>query len=447
MSCSGRTAARPAGRPVLTVVALAAATLLLTVGASPASAAPGRAYVANSASDTVSVVDTATNTVITAIPVGNGPEGLAVTPDGTRVYVPNWEGGTVSVISTTSNTVVATVTVGGEPRSVAISPDGTRAWVTGHGGVHVIDTATNTVVGTVPGVPFAFDVAFSPDGTRAYLTYLAVDEVLAVVDTTTLAVVAQPPIGHNSVEVEVSPDGSRVYVLGQAFDVRMFDTATNTQVGQVLLPRVMDLVASPDGARLYVLEAGSQPTLLVLDAATLAVLTRVPLGVNFSAWGMAVSPTGDRVYVTGPAGSTGLLVVVDTATNTVTTVTVGSRPLNVAVTSATPPLPPGPVIEGATFYTDGTSVRSGVTPGTRVSAFTTSAVPGLDYRLALSRDGCRTVVAVLNSTPRFASASGIIGTTAGVVPAGTPAGRYQVCFLAPHGAGATVTGPATLDVV
>ncbi len=438
----------PVRRAVWAVVALAASTLLLA--AAPAQAAQGRAYVANSASDTVSVVDTATNTVITTIPVGNGPEGLAVTPDGTRVYVPNWEDGTVSVISTTSNTVVATVTVGGAPRSAAISPDGTRAWVVGFGGVHVIDTATNTVVGTVPGVPFALDVAFSPDGTRAYLTYLAEDEVLAVVDTTTLAVVAQPPIGHNSVEVEVSPDGSRVYVLGQNFDVRMFDTATNTQVGQVLLPRVMDLVASPDGARLYVVQGGSQPTLLVLDAATLAVLTRVPLDaapLNFVPWGVAVSPTGDRVYVTGPAGPTGVVVVVDTATNTVTTVTVGSRPLNVAVTSATPPPPPPPVIEGATFYTDGTSARSGVTPGTRVSAFTTSAVPGLDYRLVLSRDGCRTVVAVLNSTPRFASASGVIGTTAGVVPAGIPAGRYQVCFLAPSVSGVTMTGPVTLDVV
>ena len=41
------------------MVALLASTLLLTASASPASAAPGRAYVANHGSDTVSVIDLA----------------------------------------------------------------------------------------------------------------------------------------------------------------------------------------------------------------------------------------------------------------------------------------------------------------------------------------------------------------------------------------------------
>ena len=38
----------------------------------------------------MSVIDTATNTVIgDPIPVGDGPYGVAVTPDGTRAYVTN----------------------------------------------------------------------------------------------------------------------------------------------------------------------------------------------------------------------------------------------------------------------------------------------------------------------------------------------------------------------
>jgi len=45
-----------------------------------------RAYVANFGSNTVSVVDTATDTVVATIPVGD-PIGVAITPDGTRAYV------------------------------------------------------------------------------------------------------------------------------------------------------------------------------------------------------------------------------------------------------------------------------------------------------------------------------------------------------------------------
>jgi YVTN family beta-propeller protein len=79
----------------------------------------GRVYVANFGSDTVSVIDTATNTVIHTISgVGPEPIGVAVTQtlSGLRsrttvakVYVVNLGAGTVSVISAASNTVIATI--------------------------------------------------------------------------------------------------------------------------------------------------------------------------------------------------------------------------------------------------------------------------------------------------------------------------------------------------
>jgi DNA-binding beta-propeller fold protein YncE len=36
----------------------------------------------------------------TPIRVGDGPEGVAVTPDGTRAYITNWSDDTVTVIDT-----------------------------------------------------------------------------------------------------------------------------------------------------------------------------------------------------------------------------------------------------------------------------------------------------------------------------------------------------------
>ena len=52
------------------------------------------------------MIDTATNTVVATVAVGNGPEGVAVTPDGTKVYVANASSANVSVIKTATNTVV-----------------------------------------------------------------------------------------------------------------------------------------------------------------------------------------------------------------------------------------------------------------------------------------------------------------------------------------------------
>jgi YVTN family beta-propeller protein len=75
-----------------------------------------KVYVANFLDTTVSVIDTATNTVVgSPITVGAAPVGVAVTPDGSKVYVANVASDTVSVIDTASNTVTATIPVGNRP--------------------------------------------------------------------------------------------------------------------------------------------------------------------------------------------------------------------------------------------------------------------------------------------------------------------------------------------
>ena len=73
------------------------------------------AYITNLDANTVSVIDTTSNTVADTIPVGSRPGGVAVTPDGSTVYVANEGAYTVSVIAMASNTVTATIPGFSEP--------------------------------------------------------------------------------------------------------------------------------------------------------------------------------------------------------------------------------------------------------------------------------------------------------------------------------------------
>lgn len=84
------------------------------------------AYITTSGDNTVSVIDTETNTVIVTVPVGQEPWGVAAASDGKKVYVTNRGSNTVSVIDTATNTVTATIPVGGGPMGVAVNPEGTR---------------------------------------------------------------------------------------------------------------------------------------------------------------------------------------------------------------------------------------------------------------------------------------------------------------------------------
>jgi YVTN family beta-propeller protein len=98
------------------------------------------AYITNcecNIGNTVSVIDTATNTVNgSPITVGEGPLGVAVTPDGSKVYITNHATnnahlGSVSVIDTATNSVSATISdprmLG--PNGVAVRHDGSKAYV------------------------------------------------------------------------------------------------------------------------------------------------------------------------------------------------------------------------------------------------------------------------------------------------------------------------------
>ena len=55
---------------------------------------------------------TSTNAVVNTVRSVSGPKGVAITPNGSYAYVANAVSNTVSVINTSTNTVVKTVRVG-----------------------------------------------------------------------------------------------------------------------------------------------------------------------------------------------------------------------------------------------------------------------------------------------------------------------------------------------
>src|SRR5437016_1447928 len=145
------------------------ALLFLAALGCVSAAAQSVAYVPTHKSNSVAVVNTATNSVIDVIPVGIQPLSGAMSPNGQEVYVTNsgWIFGSnsVSVINTPTNTVVATIPVGNFPIGVAFTPNGVFAYVVNSNAnsVSVIDTATRTVVSTINVGASPWGVAFTPN--------------------------------------------------------------------------------------------------------------------------------------------------------------------------------------------------------------------------------------------------------------------------------------------
>ncbi|AUY53769.1 IPT/TIG domain-containing protein [Streptomyces sp. CB01881] len=267
----------------------------------------------------------------TTIPVGSSPLGVALTPDGARAYVANRASNTISVIDTVTNSVTATIAAAGSPFLTAVSPDGTRVYVTlfDDGTLGVIDTATNTLTATIAVGAAAVAVALSPDGARAYVTSQGTN-TLSVVDTATNTVTATVTTGPMPVGVAVTPDGAHAYVccVGDS-SVSVIDTATNTVTGSFTAGDVPVIVAfGPDGTRAYVCNAGSNSVSVIDTATTTAIAT---IGVGTLPRFVAVSPDGTAVYTADFTDNA--VSVIDTATNTATgSIPVGNGPVCVAVT-------------------------------------------------------------------------------------------------------------------
>lgn len=283
----------------------------------------GRVYVANTASWSVSVIDTTTGQQIDAnpgnwfskdIPVGPWPGALLLSPDGTKLYVANTGWMTVSVIDTTTyksidadpgNWFSNDFLVGFNPSAMVIGDDG-RLYVANRGSasVAVIDTTTYKRIDTDPIAWFPNDIAVgaapSALALRGNLLYVANRDsnTVSVIDTTTYQVVKTLDVGRQPSAMTLGSEG-RLYVVNTGGNtVSVIDTATNTvgkspiSVGSAPSSIAFDAV----GNRAFVTNADD--TVSIIDTTTNTVTYSTAIDIDLSGGhAVALGPNG-TVYIT-----------------------------------------------------------------------------------------------------------------------------------------------------
>jgi YVTN family beta-propeller protein len=103
--------------------------LLLIVCAPGPSAWLNPYFVVNKFSNTVAVIDSSTDQIITQIPVDASPVRICMSPDRLKAYVSNGQDATASVIDAVTLATSATIPVGASPQESAVTPDGGRLFL------------------------------------------------------------------------------------------------------------------------------------------------------------------------------------------------------------------------------------------------------------------------------------------------------------------------------
>jgi YVTN family beta-propeller protein len=300
---------RLAGIVVVVVSALALAT--------PAALAR-QAFVANLGANTLTPLDLETNQAGAAIPVGR-PDSVAISPDGRTAYVSNELAGTVSVIDTATDSVVgAPIAAGNNPGVVALTPNGATLYVTDElaNTVSVIDTATRTAIGSINVGSFPSGIAVAPDGLSAYVSNAGANTV-SVIDTLTNTVDPAPiVVGEEPLGIAFTPDGAKAFVAnGNSKSVSVIDVRTNAVEGAAIKvgKEPGAIAVTTDGSRAYVANDESN-SVSVIDTATDQVIgTAIKVGSGPT--GIAITPDGRTAYV-AQSGAGGVSPI-DLATNAV----------------------------------------------------------------------------------------------------------------------------------
>lgn len=255
-----------------------------------------RLLAVNQDESTISIIDTARNSVAAAVKVARSPAVLALSRDQRFAYVTHPDAAKVSVIDVVTAKVRSVFAVPGEPFGIAADPSG-RLFVGDWSGnaVRVIDSGDGKVLKEIEvGKAPAWIVA-AADGRRVFVADRESDFV-SVIDAQALAVEKTLPVGRAPFALQLSPDGKRLYVVNaQGGDLTIYDAGTLELISTVKVGAMpYGVAATADGTRVLVTNQQSG-SVSVIDASNWSVAATGRVGRYPE--GIAILPDDTRAYV------------------------------------------------------------------------------------------------------------------------------------------------------
>jgi YVTN family beta-propeller protein len=317
---------------------------LLTGAIVMAAQASDRIYTADQTSNTVSVIDPATNRLLGSIHLGEDVpaalsplyhgellvHGLGFSPDHKTLDVVSIGSNSVTLIDTETNTVKGKIYVGRSPHEAFFRPDGRELWVAvrGENYVSVIDPVRQKEIRRIETANGPGMVLFRPDGKYAFVPSSFTPE-MDVIDTATYQVIARvkqaspfsPNLAVDQDEVWFTlKDSGKTQVVSAK---PPFHTLTVLETGPIT--NHVTFITNANGPFAYVSVGGKDQVLAYRrnpDSAPTLIATIKTGDLPHGIWG---SGDGRRVYVGLENGDA--VQAIDTLTNEViATIPVGQLP-------------------------------------------------------------------------------------------------------------------------
>jgi len=306
-----------------------------------------RFYTSDQFSNTVSVINPATNTLLGVIKLGDltpanlSPlykgqllvHGMGFSPDRKTLAVISIGSNSVTFIDTATNAVKHTAYVGRSPHEAFFRPDGREVWVSirGENYIQILDGKTfePTRRVTVPNGPGM--TIFSPDGKYGYVCSSFSPETV-VIDTASKKIVGRvKQASPFCPDIAATPDGEQVWLtLKDVGKVMIFGAKPPFSILHTIdtgaITNHVNIIRNQQGQFAYV-TVGSENIVKVIRTSDFQQVAAIPVGAL--PHGLWPSGDGTRIYI--GLENADAVTAIDTLTNTViATIPVGQGPQGVA---------------------------------------------------------------------------------------------------------------------
>lgn len=305
--------------------------LLLVLVAIPALSAPpleDKLYTTSWFSRHLAVLDLASGK-LNKVPVGYKNHNAYLSPDKKELWVTNNNADSVSILDTATDTVVADIHTGLGPRHTFFHPDGHEAYVTNEydNSLAIVDARERKVVTTISVGHMPHFAIYANQ--RIYVTNMGADTV-TVINRDSAKVEGHIQVGLGGLGASKTKDDGRILVACNKSNlVAVIDTHRNRLLAQVATdPGPVQVTVAPSQRYAYVTNDGAG-TVQKIDLQEYKVVKTITLGEGRGSHGISFAKGGDILFVTNTGDGT--VSVIDTVTDSVIdTLTVLSAPEGVA---------------------------------------------------------------------------------------------------------------------
>ena len=264
----------------------------------------GAAWVSRFDADSVATIDPFGGHVTGGFVVGGGPIDVVFKPGATVAFVANYYGQTVSLINTATQTVAAAWPVAAQPYRVVLGPGNTKLYVTlNNGTIAVLDAVTGALRTTLSIGALPNGLALTSSGSRLYVSdYIngTVTEVNAAVDTIMRSFV----VGGGPQEVVVAPGDSLLYIGRESGRLIVWNLRSWAVQDSIPLVSAFALALTPDQSQMWMTQSLAG-TVSVIDVATRSVVRTIP--VSGLPRRIAFTADGSTAIVANESGSVQLI--------------------------------------------------------------------------------------------------------------------------------------------